>query len=192
VSARWVLLTRRFHAGGGSLRTFGSHRIRHATATLLVNNGMPLGPGPSRSAGPTRRHRQRRTSSSRSSTRCSTPLARTPTARSSSSSPSPWVGPANSALPPTRWARNSDSRSPDSNSSRRDDGRPRQLHLLRYLLRCLDPRAAAFCPSGGWVTVRSVDRVLVSRRSIRDWVRADGHDDLTNYCLANDRNADGT
>ena len=25
-----------------SLRTFGSHRIRHATATLLVNNGMPL------------------------------------------------------------------------------------------------------------------------------------------------------
>src|SRR5674476_1216393 len=32
----------RYHAGGGSLRTFGSHRIRHATATLLVNNGMPL------------------------------------------------------------------------------------------------------------------------------------------------------
>jgi len=30
------------YAGGGSLRTFGSHRIRHATATLLVNNGMPL------------------------------------------------------------------------------------------------------------------------------------------------------
>jgi len=30
------------HAGGGSLRTFGSHRIRHGTATLLVNHGMPL------------------------------------------------------------------------------------------------------------------------------------------------------
>jgi Phage integrase family. len=29
------------HAGGGSLWTFCSHRIRHATATL-VNNGMPL------------------------------------------------------------------------------------------------------------------------------------------------------
>jgi integrase len=26
------MLTRRYHAGGGSLRTFGSHRIRHATA----------------------------------------------------------------------------------------------------------------------------------------------------------------
>jgi site-specific recombinase XerD len=36
------MLTRRYHAGGGSLRCFGSHRIRHATATLLVNNGMPL------------------------------------------------------------------------------------------------------------------------------------------------------
>lgn len=33
---------RRYHAGGGSVRVFGSHRIRHATATLLVNNGMPL------------------------------------------------------------------------------------------------------------------------------------------------------
>jgi site-specific recombinase XerD len=29
-------------AGGGSLAYFGSHRIRHATATFLVNNGMPL------------------------------------------------------------------------------------------------------------------------------------------------------
>jgi hypothetical protein len=29
-------------AGGGSLHCFGAHRIRHATATLLVNNGMPL------------------------------------------------------------------------------------------------------------------------------------------------------
>jgi integrase/recombinase XerD len=37
-----LMLTRRYHAGGGSLRCFGSHRIRHATATLLVNNGMPL------------------------------------------------------------------------------------------------------------------------------------------------------
>src|ERR1035437_1248806 len=37
-----LMLTRRYHASGGSLRTFGSHRIRHATATLLVNNGMPL------------------------------------------------------------------------------------------------------------------------------------------------------
>ena len=37
-----LMLTRRYRAGGGSLRTFGSHRIRHATATLLVNNGMPL------------------------------------------------------------------------------------------------------------------------------------------------------
>ena len=37
-----LMLTRRYHAGGGSLRSFGSHRIRHATATLLVNNGMPL------------------------------------------------------------------------------------------------------------------------------------------------------
>jgi integrase len=37
-----LMLTRRYHAGGGSLRTFGSHRIRHGTATLLVNNGMPL------------------------------------------------------------------------------------------------------------------------------------------------------
>jgi integrase len=37
-----LMLTRRYHAGGGSLRCFGSHRIRHTTATLLVNNGMPL------------------------------------------------------------------------------------------------------------------------------------------------------
>ena len=27
--------TRRYHAGGGTVRCFGSHRIRHATATLL-------------------------------------------------------------------------------------------------------------------------------------------------------------
>jgi integrase/recombinase XerD len=37
-----LMLTRRYHAGGGSLRCFGSHRIRHGTATLLVNNGMAL------------------------------------------------------------------------------------------------------------------------------------------------------
>jgi Site-specific recombinase XerD len=37
-----LMLTRRYHAGGGTLPYFGSHRIRHATATLLVNNGMPL------------------------------------------------------------------------------------------------------------------------------------------------------
>ena len=37
-----LMLTRRYHAGGGTLRCFGSHRIRHATATLLVNNGMLL------------------------------------------------------------------------------------------------------------------------------------------------------
>lgn len=37
-----LMLTRRYHAGGGTLHSFGSHRIRHATATLLVNNGMPL------------------------------------------------------------------------------------------------------------------------------------------------------
>jgi integrase/recombinase XerD len=37
-----LMLTRRYHAGGGTLPYFGSHRIRHATATILVNNGMPL------------------------------------------------------------------------------------------------------------------------------------------------------
>src|SRR5450759_2247394 len=42
MNALSLMLTRRYHAGGGSLRTFGSHRIRQATATLLVNNGMPL------------------------------------------------------------------------------------------------------------------------------------------------------
>ena len=36
------MLTRRYHQGGGTLPYFGSHRIRHATATLLVNHGMPL------------------------------------------------------------------------------------------------------------------------------------------------------
>ena len=55
-----LMLTRRYHAGGGSLRCFGSHRIRHGTATLLVNNGMPLEEvshylGHS-STGPTRRY----------------------------------------------------------------------------------------------------------------------------------------
>jgi integrase/recombinase XerD len=42
MNALSLMLTRRYHAGGGSLRCFGSHRIRHAAATLLVNNGMPL------------------------------------------------------------------------------------------------------------------------------------------------------
>lgn len=37
-----LMLTRRYHAGGGTLRSFGSHRIRHATATILVNNKMAL------------------------------------------------------------------------------------------------------------------------------------------------------
>jgi integrase len=37
-----LMLTRRYHGGGGSLRCFGSHRIRHGTATLLINNGMGL------------------------------------------------------------------------------------------------------------------------------------------------------
>lgn len=36
------MLTRRYHLGNGTLPYFGSHRIRHATATLLVNHGMPL------------------------------------------------------------------------------------------------------------------------------------------------------
>ncbi len=34
------LMLRRYHAGGGTLATFGAHRVRHATATLLVNHGM--------------------------------------------------------------------------------------------------------------------------------------------------------
>jgi integrase/recombinase XerD len=42
MNALSLMLARRYHAGGGTLRTFGSHRIRHGTATLLVNNGMPL------------------------------------------------------------------------------------------------------------------------------------------------------
>jgi len=37
-----LMVTGRYHAGGGSLRCFASHRIRHGTATLLVNKGMPL------------------------------------------------------------------------------------------------------------------------------------------------------
>jgi integrase len=36
------MLTRRYRAGGGTLPYFGSHRIRHAVATLMVNHGMPL------------------------------------------------------------------------------------------------------------------------------------------------------
>lgn len=42
MNALSLMLTRRYHVGGGTLRIFGSQRIRHATATLLVNNGMPL------------------------------------------------------------------------------------------------------------------------------------------------------
>jgi integrase/recombinase XerD len=42
MNALSLMLTRRYHAGGGTLPYFGSHRIRHATATLLVNNGMGL------------------------------------------------------------------------------------------------------------------------------------------------------
>jgi integrase len=37
-----LMLTRRYRTGGGTLPYFGSHRIRHATATALVNNGMGL------------------------------------------------------------------------------------------------------------------------------------------------------
>jgi len=37
-----IMLSRRYHAGGGTLATFGSHRIRHGTATMLLNNGMGL------------------------------------------------------------------------------------------------------------------------------------------------------
>ncbi len=55
-----LMLTRRYRAGGGSLPYFGSHRIRHGVATLMVNNGMPLDEvsrylGHS-STGPTRRY----------------------------------------------------------------------------------------------------------------------------------------
>jgi integrase len=42
MNALSLMLSRRYHAGGGTLRTFGSHRVRHGTATILVNNGMPL------------------------------------------------------------------------------------------------------------------------------------------------------
>ncbi|MBA3688182.1 MAG: tyrosine-type recombinase/integrase [Chloroflexi bacterium] len=42
MNALSLMVTRRYRAGGGTLRYFGSHRIRHATATLLVNHGMPL------------------------------------------------------------------------------------------------------------------------------------------------------
>ncbi|MHB8460619.1 MAG: tyrosine-type recombinase/integrase [Candidatus Limnocylindrales bacterium] len=42
MNALSLMLRRSYHGGGGTLRTFGSHRIRHGTATLLVNNGIPL------------------------------------------------------------------------------------------------------------------------------------------------------
>jgi integrase len=34
------MLNRRYHAGGGTIPHFGSHRIRHGVGTLLANNGM--------------------------------------------------------------------------------------------------------------------------------------------------------
>jgi integrase len=34
------MLNRRYHAGGGTLPHFGSHRVRHGVGTLLANNGM--------------------------------------------------------------------------------------------------------------------------------------------------------
>ena len=42
MNALSVMLTRRYHSAGGTLSFFGSHRIRHGTATMLVNTGMPL------------------------------------------------------------------------------------------------------------------------------------------------------
>jgi integrase/recombinase XerD len=42
MNALSLMLTRRYRVGGGSLPYFGSHRIRHGVATLMVNNGMPL------------------------------------------------------------------------------------------------------------------------------------------------------
>jgi site-specific recombinase XerD len=42
MNALSLMLTRRYRAGGGTLPYFGSHRVRHAMATLLVNNGMDL------------------------------------------------------------------------------------------------------------------------------------------------------
>jgi hypothetical protein len=42
MNALSLMLIRRYRAGGGTLPYFGSHRIRHGTATMLVNNGMAL------------------------------------------------------------------------------------------------------------------------------------------------------
>jgi site-specific recombinase XerD len=42
VSGLSQMLNRRYHAGGGTLSRFGSHRIRHGVGTLLSNNGMGL------------------------------------------------------------------------------------------------------------------------------------------------------
>jgi integrase len=42
MNALSLMLTRRYRTGGGSLPYFGSHRIRHGSATLMSNNGMPL------------------------------------------------------------------------------------------------------------------------------------------------------
>ncbi|MGK2849700.1 MAG: tyrosine-type recombinase/integrase [Candidatus Limnocylindrales bacterium] len=40
VSGLSQMVNRRYHAGGGTLPRFGSHRIRHGVGTLLANNGM--------------------------------------------------------------------------------------------------------------------------------------------------------
>ena len=40
MNALSLMLTRRYHAGGGTLPYFGSDRIRHGSATLLAN-GVP-------------------------------------------------------------------------------------------------------------------------------------------------------
>lgn len=42
VSGLSQMINRRYHAGGGTIPRFGSHRIRHAVGTLLVNNGMGM------------------------------------------------------------------------------------------------------------------------------------------------------
>jgi integrase/recombinase XerD len=42
MNALSLMLTRRYHAGGGTLPYFGSHRLRHFTATVLANAGMGI------------------------------------------------------------------------------------------------------------------------------------------------------
>ncbi|MHB8398918.1 MAG: tyrosine-type recombinase/integrase [Candidatus Limnocylindrales bacterium] len=36
------MINERYHRGGGTLPNFRSHRIRHGSATILANNGMPI------------------------------------------------------------------------------------------------------------------------------------------------------